>query len=258
MLGRVAIVTGASSGIGRATALALARKGANLCLVARNPDTLELVEREIMLLGRQVLSVSADLTEQARAESLVEETLARFGRIDILVANVGMYVRGPVVQLRVADFEKALSANFYSALYPILATLPHMVAQRYGHLVVVSSMDGKKAIPGDAPYVAAKFALAGLSDVMRQELRDYNIHVTGVFPGRVDTPMISDLRVPWVSAKLRPERVARAIVRAIYRRQAEVIVPMQARGLVYLNTFSPRLADWVVRMLHLEGWENKE
>lgn len=122
--------------------------------------------------------------------------------------------------------------------------------------VVYNSWLARAGNPLDAPYEAAKFALAGFGEVLRQELYGSGVHVTTVFPGRVDTPMSAMLQVPWISAKIPPEAVARAIVRALHRGQAEVIVPLRARSLVYLNTFSPRLGDWIVCLFYLEGWEN--
>jgi len=252
---QVAIVTGASSGIGRATALALAGEGAHVALAARNTAALQEVAQAIQASGREALVVPTDVTRQEQVARLVTEALARWGRIDILVANAGVYVRCPIVDLTVEEVERAMAVNFYGALYAVLAVLPHMLEQQSGHLVLIASMDAKKGVPPDAPYVAAKFALAGFGEVLRQELRGSGVHATTVFPGRVDTPMIATLRVPWISAKIPPETVARAIVRAIDRRSPEVIVPPQARFLVYLNTISPRLGDWIVRRFHLEGWE---
>src|SRR4051794_10381177 len=110
-----------------------------------------------------------------------------------------------------------------------------MVARGRGHIVLVSSIDGLKALPGDAPYAAAKFALAGLGDALRQDLRPHGVGVTTVFPGRVDTPMVENLHVPLVSRKLPPERVARAIVRAIQRDRAEVLLPRLAAAFVYAD-----------------------
>ena len=256
MLNKVAIVTGASSGIGRATALALAGEGAHVALAARNATALHEVAQAIRALGHEALAVPTDVIRQDQVERLVTETLAHWKRVDILVANAGAYVRCPIPDLTVAEVERSMAVNFYGALYAILAVLPHMLNQKNGHLVLVSSMDAKKGFPLDAPYVAAKFALAGFGEVLRQELYGSGVHVTTVFPGRVDTPMIATLQVPWISAKIPPEIVARAIVRAIHRRQLEVIVPFQARALVYLNTLSPRLGDWIARLFHLEGWEN--
>ncbi len=253
---QVAIVTGASSGIGRATALALAGAGAHVALAARNAAALEEVAGAVRSLGVEALVVPTDVTHRAQVERLVAETVQRWGRVDILVANAGAYVRCPVAELTVDPVERAMAVNFYGALYAVLAVLPHMLERQSGHLVLLASMDAKKGVPPDAPYVAAKFALAGLGEVLRQELRDRGVHVTIVFPGRVDTPMIAGIEVPWISAKIPPEAVAQAIVRATLRgRPPEVIVPRLARALVYVNTLSPRLGDWLVRRFRLEGWE---
>ena len=252
---RVAIVTGASSGIGRATAVALAREGADVVLSARNIAALEQVAREIESLGRQSLVGPLDVTQRDQVQRLVEATWTRWGHVDILIANAGEYVRSRVVEMTVEQVERAMAVNFYGSLYCVLAVLPHMLAQRRGHVVLVNTMDAKKPIPLDAPYVSSKAALAGFGEVLRQELYGTGVYVTSVFPGRVDTPMIAHLRVPRISAKMSAEMVARAIVRSIYRREPEVILPSVARALIYLNTLFPRLADRAVRLFHLEGWE---
>lgn len=253
--GQVAIVTGASSGIGRATALALAKEGARVALAARNAVALRETAQAIQALGGESLVAPTDVTQRDQVERLVDETLSRWGQVDILVANAGQYVRGRVAALTAADVERSMAVNFYGALYAILAVLPHMLARRSGHLVLVSSLDGKKGLPCDAPYVAAKFALTGLGDVARQELYGTGVSVTMVFPGRVDTPLIGNLRTPWISPKVPPEAVARAIVRGIRRRQAEVVVPGVLASWILLNVLSPRLGDWIARVFHLEGWE---
>jgi NADP-dependent 3-hydroxy acid dehydrogenase YdfG len=252
---KIAIVTGASSGIGRVTALALAGEGAHVALGARNEAALQEVAQAIRALGREALVVPTDVTQQEQVERLVAETLARWGRVDIFIANAGQYVRCRVTELTVAHVERSMAVNFYGALYGVLAVLPHMLARRSGHLVLVSSVDGRKGLPIDAPYVSAKFALAGLGEVMRQELRATGVHVTTVFPGRIDTPLLDGMRVPWISPKYAPEMVARAIVRGIRRCQPEVIVPAFYRWFVILGALSPRLSDWFVRVSHLEGWE---
>ncbi len=255
---KVAVVTGASSGIGRATALALASRGARLALGARRMPALEELAGQIQALGGEALAVKTDVRQQDQVQNLIEKTLSCWGRVDILVSNAGEYIRSPVTRLAIADLERSMAVNFYGGVYATLAVLPSMLRQRSGHIVFVLSMDARKGIPPDAPYVAAKFALNGFGDVLRQELHGTGVAVSIVYPGRVDTPMIENLRVPWVSAKISPEAVARAIVRAVRRRQAEVILPVQSKLLVYLNTFAPGLADWAVRRFHLEGWEGKD
>ncbi|MSP14817.1 MAG: SDR family NAD(P)-dependent oxidoreductase [Chloroflexi bacterium] len=252
---KIAIVTGASRGIGEATVLALAREGAHVALAARTAPDLERIAAEVHLAGREALPVVTDVTEAEQVQNLVNQTLERWKRVDILVANAGLYVRRPVAQVTVEDVEQAMAVNFYGALHVIRAVLPAMLAQRRGHIVLVTSMDGKKGIPPDAPYVAAKFALSGFADVARQELRPAGVHVTTVFPGRVDTAMIADLKVPWISAKIPPQQVAHSIVKALIHPQPEVVVPRLALALIYLNTLSPHLGDWFVRTFRLEGWE---
>lgn len=257
-LDQVAIVTGASSGIGRATALALAKQGANLVLAARRQALLAQLAEEVRKLGRQALIFPTDVSDQRRVESMIASALADMGRVDILVCSAGEYVRAPLDELSAAKIEHSLAVNFFGNVYPILAVLPHMRAQHHGHIVAVTSMDGKKGLPPDAPYVSAKFALTGFLEVLRQELHGSGVYVSNILPGRVDTEMINYLRVPWVSAKIAPEVVAEAIVRAILNRKPEVIVPFQAALLHYLNVFSPRLGDWLVRRLNLAGWDESD
>jgi NADP-dependent 3-hydroxy acid dehydrogenase YdfG len=258
LLDKTAIVTGGSSGIGRATALALAREGAHVALAARNEGALQEVAQAVRALGREALVVPTDVTQREQVEHLVAEVLACWERVDIFVANAGQYVRCCVPELTIAHVERAMAINFYGALYGVLAVMPHMLARKSGHLVLISSVDGKKGLPIDAPYVATKFALAGVGEVMRQELRDTGVHVTTVFPGRIDTPLLDGMRVPWISPKYSSEMVARAIVRGIRRHQPEVIVPAFYRWFVILGALSPRLSDWFVRVSHLEGWETAE
>lgn len=255
LLDQVAIVTGASSGIGRATALTLAERGARVSLAARTASALDELAEGIRELGREALVVPTDVTDREQVDHLVAETLARWGRVDILVANAGAYVRCPIRELTVERVRCSMAVNFYGALYAVLGVQPHMVEQGQGRIVLVSSLDGKKGLPRDAPYVAAKFALAGYGEVLRQELHGSGVDVTIVFPGRVDTPLIDKLEVPWVSAKIPAQAVADAIVAAIERPRPEVIIPFQARAFHLVNALSPRLGDWLVRVFHLEGWE---
>ncbi|HSV86312.1 MAG TPA: SDR family NAD(P)-dependent oxidoreductase [Levilinea sp.] len=250
---KIVIVTGASSGIGRAIALALAAQGAHLALAARRVDLLQSVSSEVHALGSSAVALQTDVTRQDDIDRLVQHTLARWNRIDILVANAGQYIRTPLSKLALADVQHAMDINFYSAVRQVLAVLPAMRRQGCGHIVLISSVNAKKPVPPDIPYATAKFALSGFGDLLRQELYGSGIDVTVVFPGRVDTPMIATLEVPAISAKISAETVARATVNGILRRKAEVILPPQARLLYYLNVLAPRLADWGVRFFKLHG-----
>jgi NADP-dependent 3-hydroxy acid dehydrogenase YdfG len=252
---KISIVTGASSGIGRATAITLAAHGAHVALAARREQMLWQVAEEIQASGRQALVIPTDVTHQDQCNRLIQTVIDRWGRIDILVANAGEYVRSPVFDLSADKLEHSMQVNYYGAVYPVMAVLPHMRAQKSGSIVFVTSINGKKGVPPDAPYAAAKFALTGFAEVLRQELKPHGIYVSNILPGRVDTALIENLRVPLISYKISPEQVAKAIIYAIRRRKPEVITPFYNSLLVYLNYFSPTLGDWIVRTFHLEGWE---
>jgi short-subunit dehydrogenase len=130
-----------------------------------------------------------------------------------------------------------------------------MLALKSGCIAAVTSMDGKIGLPLDAPYVSAKFAMTGFLEVLRQELHGSGISVTNILPGRVDTPFVSDLQFSWISPKIPPEKVARAILDGIQKRKPIVITPPQAKLLYYINVFAPSLSDSLVRYFHIEGWE---
>jgi uncharacterized protein len=252
--GKVAIVTGASSGIGRATALALAEQGGWVALASRNGEALSTLAEELKRQGRQVIVIPTNVTQREQVEALVEEVLAQWGRVDILISNAGEYIRAPITDLDPADLQRSLDVNFFGGVYCVKAVLPHMLAKKSGHIVFVTSMDGKIGLPPDAPYVSAKFALTGFCEVLRQEVHDSGIAVTNVLPGRVDTVMIEDLKFAWISPKISPESVAAAILNGIRKRKPIVIVPPQAKLLYYINVFAPTLSDRLSRLFHLEGW----
>ncbi|HET6597623.1 MAG TPA: SDR family NAD(P)-dependent oxidoreductase [Anaerolineales bacterium] len=251
---KVAIVTGASSGIGWETALALAKEGTCVALAARRVEALHALAEQIQKLGQKALVLQTDVTQQDQVETMVQEVLRQWGHVDILISNAGEYVRGPVVALDPADLQRSLDVNFFGGVYSIKAVLPHMLAQKSGHIVAVTSMDGKIGLPPDAPYVSAKFAMTGFLEVLRQEVSDHGIHVTNVLPGRVDTVMIEHLHFSWVSPKISAESVARSILQALRKRKPIVIVPPQAKLLYYVNVFAPKLSDRLSRFFRLEGW----
>jgi NADP-dependent 3-hydroxy acid dehydrogenase YdfG len=251
----VVIITGASTGIGRALALQLARAGARIVLASRNREALEGLAAEIGGSAAGILVIPTDVTKLEQVAALIERTLAEWGRIDVLIANAGLYVRGPVTTLTLADFETALDVNFYGMLRPVLGVLPLMLERGGGHIVLMASVDGRKGLPLDAPYVAAKSAMRGFSGVLRQELHGTGVGVTIVYPGRVDTPMIDHLRFHPISAKIPAEAVAKATLAGIRHNRVEVVIPKLAWALIYLDLLMPRVADWWVRFFHLQGWE---
>jgi NAD(P)-dependent dehydrogenase (short-subunit alcohol dehydrogenase family) len=252
---KTAIVTGASSGIGRAIALALAEQGAWVALASRRQEVLLELAEEIRNRGGQAIAIPTDVTRREQVEELVQSVLDSWSRIDILVSNAGEYIRAPIRSLDPADIQCSFDVNFFGGVYCVKALLPHMLERKSGHMVFITSMDGKIGLPPDAPYVSAKFAMTGFCEVLRQELQDDGISVTNVLPGRVDTVMIERLNFSWVSPKVSPETVARATLDGIRWRKPIVIVPPQARLLYFINVLAPSLSDWLARYFRLEGWE---
>jgi NADP-dependent 3-hydroxy acid dehydrogenase YdfG len=254
-LNKVAIVTGASSGIGRATAVALARKGASVALAARRGDMLSELAEELNSQGKKAIVVPTDVTQRERVEQMVRVVLDLWGRVDILISNAGEYIQAPIIDLEPAAIQRSFDVNFFGGVYCVKSVLPYMIHQKSGYIVFITSMDGKIGLPHDAPYVSAKFALTGFCEVLRQEVKDSGISVTNVMPGRVDTAMIDHLKFTWISPKVSPETVAKVTLKAIRKRKPIAIIPPQAKLLYYINVFSPSLSDRLSRLFHLEGWE---
>jgi NAD(P)-dependent dehydrogenase (short-subunit alcohol dehydrogenase family) len=252
----VTIITGASSGIGRATAVEFARAGARLVLAARSADRLESLKSELGGAADAVITVPTDVTREADVRRLVEHTLDRFGRVDIAVCNAGIYIRSAVKDLPLSAIEQCMNVNFYGTVHLIRAVLPLMLAQRSGHIVALTSVDGRKGLPPDGAYVASKSAATGFMDVLRQELRGTGVYASTILPGRVDTPMIDRLDVPAASAKISSTRVARAVVRAVRTRRRELVIPfMGPKTLIVAGALWPAAGDWLVRLFKLEGKE---
>ncbi len=250
---KVVVITGASSGIGRAAALAFARCGARVVLAARNEERLASLNEEILGQGGQALMIRADVCSLSDMQRMAEETISQWGKIDIVIANAGQYIQDESGKIDLQAYERSLALNFMGTLHAVKSVLPEMLRLGKGHIVIVNSLDAKKGIVGDGPYVAAKAALDGLGDVLRQELKPKGIHITSIYPGRVDTPMLKNLKVPWISPKMSPEKVVQAMIRGVKRKKAVVVVPAAFSLLAPLNNMFPRLADRAFRFLKIEG-----
>ncbi|WP_266181197.1 SDR family NAD(P)-dependent oxidoreductase [Dyella humicola] len=187
--GRVALVTGASSGIGEATALALAEAGARVAITARRRDRLEALAAKLEALGAAPIVLVADLNSEVEAQRVVVDTEAHYGRLDILVNNAGVMYLEPVIEADLGRWRRMLELNVLSLIASTQAALPGMRNRRDGHIVNISSTAGRVANPNAAGYSATKFGVVAFSEALRREVYQHNIRVTVIEPGAVATEL---------------------------------------------------------------------
>ena len=251
---RTVLVTGASSGIGRETALAFAAAGANLVLVARRAKVLAKVAAEARKLGASTLVASADVTEAAAVAGAFRKAVKRFASVDIVVNNAGVMIPSPVVDLRTADLRRMLDVNLIGALHVMQEAVKVMRKQGHGHIVNVGSLAGRRGFSPLGGYCASKFALVGLTEALRTELVGEQINVSLVLPGVIDTPMAAQIQGDPKTADLWPEAlnmppswVVWSIFLAIRFRLAEIAVPPGTALIEKLAALAPGTTDALLR-----------
>lgn len=240
----VVVVTGASSGIGRATALEFARNGSDVVVAARRRHRLEEVANDVRALGRRALVVECDVAEWPRVEGLAEATRGRFGRADVLVNNAGIPGGGAFATMPVEQAERITRVNYLGVLYGTRAFLPMMLEQGRGHVVNVASLAGRFALPGSAVYSASKHAVVALSEALHFELRTKGVSVTAVNPGLVATEGFphDDARGRRAGRVMRPEEIASLIVHVVRRGIApEMSKPRWLSALQAVRVLAPGL-----------------
>lgn len=191
--GKVALITGASSGIGEATALALAAEGAKVALVARRADKLEQLEKQITSSGGQALSITTDVSDEAQINEMVQKAKEHFGSVDILVNNAGVMLTGSIESADTSDWRRMIEIDLLGLMYATHAVLPLMKAQGGGHIVNISSVAGRVASANFAVYNAAKFGVVAFSDALRKEVYKDKIRVTVIEPGAVATELTNQI-----------------------------------------------------------------
>lgn len=257
--GKVVIITGASSGIGAATARALAAAGAHVVLTAR--DAARLDDLACQLNGRAI-TVPADIADPTGVQRLVAEVINVYQRIDVVINNAGVGLASPVAQLQPADLRAALDVNLFGPLYLTQAALPHMQRARRGQIIFVSSVVGLRALPYAGGYAATKAALDRLSEALRVELRGSGISVTLVRPGTTRTAFntrrlgVHGDHRRFNPPGIAPEQVAETIVRAIRREPRVAYVTWSDRLTLWMALLLPGLADWLLARLFV--WRNSE
>ncbi|HEY7311261.1 MAG TPA: SDR family NAD(P)-dependent oxidoreductase [Gemmataceae bacterium] len=245
--GQVAVVTGASSGIGWALARALAAEGCKLGLVARRREQLADLAAQIEKSGGAVAFAAADVAEREQAIAAIREVAERLGPVDLLLANAGVGAPTTVEPFNVADVEKMFRVNVLGVVYSLEAVLPGMLERRRGHLAAVSSIAAYKGLPGESGYTASKAAVNVFMEGLRIQLRGKGIAVTTICPGFVKTPMteVNAFKMPWL---LSADEAARRIVRALKRKRKVYNFPWQMSLFMKFARWAP---DWLVdRMMH--------
>lgn len=201
--GKVIIITGASSGIGEATARQLSSAGACVVLGARRLDRLTSLAEDITAAGGKVTISRTDVSKQQDVEALIKKAVEVFGRVDVLINNAGIMPNSRLDELQVEDWNRAIDINLKGTLYGIAAVLPFMKAQKSGHVINISSLSGHRVRPTTAVYSATKFAVRAISEGLRMEMTPYNIRSTIISPGPVDTDLPSSVTNAAVAEQVR-------------------------------------------------------
>lgn len=260
---KVTVITGAGSGIGRLTALAFAREGADLVIADLSEERLAAVAKEIMDLGARVITRKVDVSNRAEVDAFAKFVIRERGHVDILHNNAGVSVGGTVADSSIENWEWIFKINFWGVLYGIKAFLPYMIERRYGQIVNTSSLFGLIGIPGTPAYNATKFAVAGLGETLRAEVRKYNIGVSTICPSWMKTRIAVDGRMEMKENTVAnrknvanayekyawpPEWVAKAVVKAVRKNKSVVPVGPDAWVIWYLKRFSQTLYDGVMSL----------
>ena len=251
----VILITGGTSGIGRACAFAFGRAGYRVAFTGRNAARLAETAQALAAAGLEALPLTADVGQPAPAAQAVADTLARFGRLDVLLNNAGLSMRARFQDTDVAVIEQLMQTNFFGVVYTTKAALPALLASR-GSIVGVSSIAGYRGLPGRTGYSASKFALNGFLESLRTELLEQGVHVLTAAPGFT----ASNIRAVALAADGTPqgesprdeaammsaEAVAEALLQAVRQRRRELVLTGQGKLTVFLNKWLPGLTDKLV------------
>ncbi|NQX99142.1 MAG: SDR family oxidoreductase [Flavobacteriales bacterium] len=252
MKNKVVIITGASSGIGKACAIAYANKGANIVIAARNVEKLNIVAEKIKKIGAEVLSVRCDVSVKEDCKNLIEQTITKFGRVDVLINNAGISMRATFNDMELDVMEKIMAINFFGTVYCTKYALPHILKNK-GSVVGVSSIAGYVGLPARTGYSASKYAMQGFLDALRTENLKTGLHVMVACPGFTasnirNTALSSDGSIqgetPRDEAKMMTaEQVAEYIVKGIEKKKRTLVLTSQGKLVVLLSKFFPRFVE---------------
>jgi len=260
--GHIVFITGASSGIGAALAREFGRAGADVALAARRVERLERLAAELRAGGRRAFAVACDVTVDGDLERAAARTREALGRIDVVVANAGFSVSGPLESLGLGDYRGQFETNVFGVLRTVYATLDDLKKAR-GRLVILGSVSGHIGLPGSSAYAMSKFAVRGLAESLGHELAPHGVAVTLVSPGLVESEIRQvDNRGVWHPEPPAPlpralvmptAAAARQIVRAVGRRRREIVVTAHGKLGVFLQRHAPWLVAWGIRRFGIRG-----
>lgn len=255
---KVAVITGASSGIGAEFARQLARRGARVALVARRRDRLEHLSQEIAAAGGQSSAHVCDVSDRAAVHQAYESVVAMWGGIDLLINNAGSNRHALFSELDVEDIERMTQTNYLGAVYWMKSVLPRMAERRRGWILNVSSLAGTMPQPDEAAYSATKFALTALSEAVSYEVEPHGVHVMVVHPALVRTEMLTAdvmARLPAAAARsvIECDAFVAQALRALERGERSVIIPRRFRAVVLLRALSPRIIGGALARIKLRA-----
>jgi len=201
--GKVVVITGASSGLGEASARLLSAGGATVVLAARRADRIRSLAEELSGRGGKALAVATDVTRFDEVKKLADAAVQAYGRIDVMINNAGLMPQSLLERLKIDEWDRMIDVNIKGVLYGIAAALPYMQQQKAGHFINVSSVAGHRVGPGTAVYSATKYAVRALSEGLRQEVKPYNIRTTVISPGAVATELPDSVTDPNAAERIR-------------------------------------------------------
>ena len=255
---KVAIVTGAASGIGRALSQELARQGASVILADVNATLVDETAETIAKAGHKAETFVLDVSDYDSVEKMVTDTMGRYGRLDYLFNNAGIALGGEVRDCSIDDFRNVINVNLFGVVNGVAAAYPLMVNQGYGHIINTSSLEGLIPFPGTVSYVASKYGVVGLSNALRIEAVDLGVKVSVVCPGYIKTPIFQTSKIIKIDRDkmlkslperfgITPEACAQIILRGVQQNKAIIVVTGLARVLWALQRISPALIRWMMR-----------
>jgi short-subunit dehydrogenase len=244
---KVVLITGASSGIGRETAIEFAKKGSQIILVARRKQKLDELQKELQKFNITTLICPCDVSNKSQVSKMSKDVLEKFGHVDVLINNAGFAIYGYVSDLTTEEIESQMTTNYFGMVYFIKNFLPSMIKNKSGHIVNVASVAASFGLPGIASYCASKFAILGFSEGLKYELKGTGVGITVVSPIMVRTDFFdhpSFKKMPKYSPiSLSKKIVAKAVLRAASSPRLEIIVPSVVRGAVWIKNTFPYLIN---------------